>query len=56
LGTCAPTLYWLRDDPTYPDAALVASEPLFAGNWNSVPPSSIITVEKNLDVHIEQLV
>jgi glutamine amidotransferase len=54
-GTVAPTLYWLRDDPTYPDAVMIASEPLFSGNWNSVPNSSILRVEENLEVHIEQL-
>ncbi|HEY9671679.1 MAG TPA: ergothioneine biosynthesis protein EgtC [Waterburya sp.] len=51
-GTTAPSLYWLRDDPTYPNSVLIASEPLFAGNWNCVPNSSIVSVEKNLDVHI----
>lgn len=55
-STTAPSLYWLRDDPTYPDSVLIASEPLFPGNWNSVPNSSILSVEKNLEVHIEQLV
>jgi glutamine amidotransferase len=56
LGTVAPTLYWLMDDPTYPDAVIIASEPLFTGNWKSVPNGSIIRVEKNLEIHIEQLV
>lgn len=54
-GTVAPTLYWLRDDPTYPDAVIIASEPLFTGNWNSLPNSSILRVKENLEVHIEQL-
>lgn len=53
--TPAPTLYWLRDDPTYPDAVLVASEPLFDGNWNRVPEQSIICVGEDLEVHIAQL-
>jgi glutamine amidotransferase len=55
-GTIAPTLYWLRDDPTYPNAVIVASEPLFAGNWNSCPNSSILSVGENLEVNIAQLV
>ncbi len=54
-GTLAPTLYWLRDDPTYPDAVIIASEPLFTGNWNSLPNSSILSVGKNLEIHINQL-
>jgi ergothioneine biosynthesis protein EgtC len=55
LGTSTPTLYWLRDDPSYPDAVIIASEPLFAGNWNSVPNSSILSVGENLEVHIHQV-
>lgn len=51
-GTSAPSLYWLRDDPTYPDAIAIASEPLFAGNWNSCPNNSILSVGKDLDVQI----
>ncbi len=54
-GTTAPTLYWLRDDCNYPDSVLIASEPLFAGNWNSVPNSSIIQVADSLDVHIDSI-
>ena len=47
-----PTLYWLRDDPLYPDAVIIASEPLFDGNWNSCPEHSIISVGENLEVYI----
>lgn len=54
-GTTSPTLYWLRDDPMYPDAVIVASEPLFEGNWNSCQNSSIVTVAENLDVKVYQL-
>ncbi|HEY9633109.1 MAG TPA: ergothioneine biosynthesis protein EgtC [Coleofasciculaceae cyanobacterium] len=55
LGTSTPTLYWLRDDPTYPDAVIIASEPLFTGNWNSCPNSSILSVGEDLEVHIHQI-
>lgn len=55
-GTTSPSLYWLRDDPMYPDAVIIASEPLFIGNWNSCPTSTILSVgEQNLDIHIDQL-
>jgi ergothioneine biosynthesis protein EgtC len=47
-----PTLYWLRDDPLFPDAVIVASEPLFKGNWQSFPECSVISVRENLEVHI----
>jgi len=54
-GTVTPTLYWLRDDPTYPNSVIVASEPMFTGNWKSCPNSSILSVRENLDVNIHQL-
>lgn len=47
-----PTLYWLRDDPMYPNAVIIASEPMFRGNWNNCPENSIITVENNLEICI----
>ena len=53
-----PSLYWLKDDSYYPDAVLIASEPLFNGNWNSwksCPKHSLLSVNENLEVHIEQL-
>ena len=54
-GTAAPSLYWLRDDPTFPDAVIIASEPLFAGNWNSFPEQSILSVGEDLEIQIDQL-
>lgn len=50
-----PSLYWIRDDPMYPNAVIIASEPMFEGNWNSCPENSIITVEKNLEVCINSV-
>lgn len=47
-----PTLYWLKDDPLYPNAVMIASEPMFRGNWNNCPENSIITVGKNLEICI----
>jgi len=40
----APSLYWLRDDPQFPGAVLIASEPLFDGDWQPCPESSLFTV------------
>ena len=54
-GQSNPTLYWLRDDPFYPEAVIVASEPLFEGNWKSCPTDSIITVEESLEVNIDSI-
>lgn len=53
--TAVPSLYWLRDDPTLPSAALIASEPLFPGNWNRCPESSLLTVGENLELDIYPL-
>ena len=53
-GTAAPTLYWLRDDPNYPNSVIVASEPIFAGNWNKCPNRSVLSVGENLEVNIHQ--
>ncbi|HAG80123.1 MAG TPA: ergothioneine biosynthesis protein EgtC [Cyanobacteria bacterium UBA12227] len=55
-NTTAPTLYWLRDDPSYPNAVIIASEPLFTGHWHTFPENSLISVSKSLDVQMNQLV
>ena len=57
----SPTLYYSKDDLlSYNDGAssdfvLIASEPMFAGNWNSCPEKSIITVGEDLDVSINSI-
>jgi ergothioneine biosynthesis protein EgtC len=51
----APSLYWLRDDPLFPKAVVIASEPLFSSNWNPFPESSILTVGEDLDIQIQPL-
>jgi len=53
--TPAPSLYWLRDDPAFPEAVIIASEPLFEGNWNRFPEQSILSVGKDLDIQINQI-
>ena len=50
-----PTLYWVRDDSMYPNAVIIASEPMFEGHWRSCPENSVITVEKNLEVSINSI-
>ncbi len=49
-GTAVPSLYWIRDSPDYPNSVILASEPLFMGNWQSCQVQSIITVESNLEI------
>lgn len=50
-----PTLYWLRNDSSLPQSALIASEPLFPGDWNLLPDRCIVTVENDLDLQIHPL-
>jgi len=54
-GTPAPSLYWLRDDPAFSKAVIVASEPLFDGSWNRFPEQSVISVGKNLEIQLHQV-
>lgn len=50
-----PSLYWIRDDPTFPKSVIIASEPLFIGNWIACLENSIITVGADCESQIEQL-
>lgn len=52
-GKPAPSLYWLRDDPAFPNAVIIASEPLFAGNWIAFSENSVISVGEDLDIQID---
>ncbi|MDB9528899.1 ergothioneine biosynthesis protein EgtC [Oscillatoria sp. CS-180] len=51
----APSLYWLRDDPHFPDAVLVASEPFFDGNWASFDEFSLFTITSDCDIQFHPL-
>ncbi|NJM69489.1 MAG: ergothioneine biosynthesis protein EgtC [Scytonema sp. RU_4_4] len=51
----APSVYWIADDPNFPQSVIIASEPLFAGNWISCPENSIISVGEDCDIRIEQI-
>jgi len=45
-----PSLYWLENDSRYSDAVIVASEPLFQGDWKAFPENSLIHVARNQEV------
>ena len=47
-----PSLYWLRDDLNFPKAVIIASEPLFAGNWHECPAQSIISTGGDGEIEI----
>lgn len=51
----APSLYWLEDDANYPGGTIIASEPLFEGNWKKCPEQSIIRVGEDGKVNINQV-
>ncbi len=53
--TPVPSLYWLRDDPMFPNAVVIASEPLFSSKWQPVPEQHFVSVTQNLDVDIQPL-
>ncbi|MBP0000110.1 MAG: ergothioneine biosynthesis protein EgtC [Cyanobacteria bacterium SID2] len=46
-NTKAPSLYWLNGDAAFPEAVLIASEPLFPANWQPFPDGSIVCVGEN---------
>lgn len=39
-----PTLYWLAGDERYPDGIIIASEPLFTGDWQAIAPKSLVQI------------
>ncbi|MBW4614184.1 MAG: ergothioneine biosynthesis protein EgtC [Desmonostoc vinosum HA7617-LM4] len=51
----APSLYLLKNDPTFPQSVIIASEPLFIGHWTACPENSIISVDENCDIRIEKI-
>ena len=51
----APSLYWLKDDPQFPHAVLIASEPLFDADWQPCEDSSLFTMTADCDVQFSSL-
>ncbi len=48
-GNC-PSLYYTVNPPQYPEAVLVASEPLTdESDWTEVPPQTLFVVEHNCE-------
>ncbi len=54
-GKETPTLYYTKNHSQYPNAVIVASEPMFEGDWISCPEKSIISVTKNLEISVHSL-
>jgi glutamine amidotransferase len=53
--TAVPSLYWLHDPAILPQSVLIASEPLFPGNWTSLPEFSILRVTHDLSIQIDSI-
>jgi glutamine amidotransferase len=51
----APSLYWLQQDDRLPNATVIASEPLFAGNWRPVAERTLLIVTHDFHLHTTSL-
>lgn len=52
----SPTLYYIKENIPYSsNAVMIASEPMFAGDWLSFPDHSIIGVQENLEISIDSI-
>ncbi|BAZ46241.1 glutamine amidotransferase class-II [Chondrocystis sp. NIES-4102] len=51
----SPTLYYIKDHPLYSQAVIIASEPMFEGEWISCPEASIISVGENLEINLNHI-
>ncbi|OCQ97907.1 ergothioneine biosynthesis protein EgtC [Oscillatoriales cyanobacterium USR001] len=54
-GNQPPSLYWLQNDPTFPKSVIIASEPLFIGNWQPCSAQSIISVGEDFEINIKTI-
>lgn len=50
-----PSLYYIKNPSNYSNAVIIASEPMFAGDWVSFPEHSIINVNKDLEISIDSI-
>ncbi len=55
IGSTPPSLYWLQNAPHFPNSVIIASEPLFPGNWNPCPESSMICVTEDLKINMHPI-
>jgi ergothioneine biosynthesis protein EgtC len=51
----APSLYWLKNPENFPKSVIIASEPLFTGNWMVCPQNTIISVGEDCDIQIKPI-
>lgn len=51
----APSLYWIRHTEEFPNSVIVASEPLFRGDWQSFSENSIIRLGDKCDIRSQKV-
>jgi glutamine amidotransferase len=51
----APSLYWLQNHGDFPDAIILASEPLFKADWISCPAHSLVTITAGSTPRVQPL-
>ena len=51
----SPSLYYIKDDSDYDNAVIIASEPLFEGNWIGFPDESIMGVGESLEIDLSSI-
>ncbi|MGF1589604.1 MAG: ergothioneine biosynthesis protein EgtC [Pleurocapsa sp.] len=51
----SPTLYYIKDNSLDSNAVIIASEPMFEGNWIGCPEKSLIGVGENLEVSLNSI-
>jgi len=51
-----PSLYYIKDNSEYSNAVIIASEPLFEGDWISCPEGSLIGVGEDLEISVNSIV
>ncbi|NEP50803.1 MAG: class II glutamine amidotransferase, partial [Moorea sp. SIO3C2] len=55
IGSTPPSLYWLQNAPYFPNSVIIASEPLFPGNWNPFPESTMICITEDLKINMHPI-
>jgi ergothioneine biosynthesis protein EgtC len=51
----SPTLYYIKDCSPDSNAVIIASEPMFKGNWVSCLEKSIINIQENLEISVNSI-
>ncbi len=54
-GIAAPSLYWLAGEAGFPNSTIIASEPLFPGDWQLFAENTMLYVNQNNQPKIDSL-